>query len=58
MIVISSFFRKAVQMCPEDEEEELAMSSDEKLVLLHRQNQIKHIVGMSKHVVLFLNTCM
>ncbi|XP_045465556.1 rho guanine nucleotide exchange factor 18 isoform X4 [Harmonia axyridis] len=38
--------RKAVQMCPEDEEEELAMSSDEKLVLLHRQNQIKHIVGL------------
>ncbi|XP_044744401.1 rho guanine nucleotide exchange factor 18 isoform X3 [Coccinella septempunctata] len=38
--------RKAVQTCPEDDEEELALSSDEKLVLLHKQNQIKHIVGL------------
>ncbi|KAK9880466.1 hypothetical protein WA026_011711 [Henosepilachna vigintioctopunctata] len=38
--------RKAVQTCPEDEDEELALSSDEKMVLLYKQNQIKHIVGL------------
>lgn len=55
------FFRKAVQTCPEDDEEELALSSDEKLVLLHKQNQIKHIVGkfedfrinLKKHGVIY-----
>ncbi|XP_022911930.1 rho guanine nucleotide exchange factor 18 isoform X3 [Onthophagus taurus] len=40
-----SAIRAAVQSCPEDEEESIALSSEEKM-LSAKQNQIKHLVGL------------
>lgn len=40
------FFRAAVQSCPEDEEDNIALSSEEKQsFLIAKQNQIRHLVG-------------
>ncbi|CAG9821076.1 unnamed protein product [Phaedon cochleariae] len=38
--------REAVQSCPEDDDENIALSSDERLTLLNaKQNQVRHLIG-------------
>lgn len=39
-------YRSAVQSCPEDEEDNIALSSEEKQKLLNaKQAQVRHLVG-------------
>lgn len=46
MIWIHICYRSAVQSCPEDEEDNIALSSEEKQKLLNaKQAQVRHLVG-------------